>query len=271
MDLTQKKTRLLFLSSSDKPDEPLVIKKDLLKDFPSLTIHTNLFDAHLYMFSKWTLSILEKYYNSEQKIDGIKNQLLPFLVRCQYHSELVQGITIHNPLTLAFSMTSSPYDPEDKIKCLVYMMEEHSYCARAKTIAQYLEMNRDIATGTKSYKPAEPVGKNNFIADTAQVNEKTQVGTECVVGSQTKIGERCGIKKSCIGNNCKVGNNVKIINSVIMDNVEIMDSCNIQGSVICNNALVGEKATIIESMIGSSFQVPSKRTSKKEVLCVETQ
>jgi NDP-sugar pyrophosphorylase family protein len=79
-----------------------------------------------------------------------------------------------------------------------------------------------IATGTKPYKPSEPVGKGNFISASAVIG-KTQIGTECVVSDGTTVGDRSSVKKSIIGKHCQIGNNVKIINSVLLDHVTVKD------------------------------------------------
>jgi translation initiation factor eIF-2B subunit gamma len=260
--------RLLYFKAAADIENKMRISKKLLRKNYSLTIHTNLVDAHFYIFSKAALSMLEA---RKEKIVSIKGELIPYLVRCQFRKAFTrEDAPIKRPFSKAYNMTSARVDTTDNIRCFAYTMDG-GYCSRANTIKSYVQMNLDIASRGACYLPLEPVIKNSYIHPAAVINAKTQVGAECVVGEGTRVGERASIKKSVIGKHCVIHDGVKIINSVIMNHVTISAGCTINGSVICNNVYMKEKCNIKDSQIGVSYNVPEKTDIKNESLCRETE
>jgi translation initiation factor eIF-2B subunit gamma len=260
--------RLLYFKAAADIENKMRISKKLLRKNYSLTIHTNLVDAHFYIFSKAALAMLEA---RKEKIVSIKGELIPYLVRCQFRKAFTrEDAPIKRPFSKAYSMTSARVDTTDKIRCFAYTMEG-GYCSRANTIKSYVQMNLDIASRGACYSPLEPVTKNSYIHPAAVISPKTQVGAECVVGEGTRVGERASIKKSVIGKHCVIHDGVKIINSVIMNHVTISAGCVINGSVVCNNVYMKEKCNIKDSQIGVSYNVPEKTDIKNESLCRETE
>jgi translation initiation factor eIF-2B subunit gamma len=83
--------RLLLLSSTEDFEETFRLKRKMLKQFPNVTLNTTLSDPHLYVFSRWTLDLLEKR-NEEKKCSSLKHDFLPFLLKCQYEPHLYQGL-----------------------------------------------------------------------------------------------------------------------------------------------------------------------------------
>jgi len=243
----------------------LKLDKTLLKTYPSITFHKELVDAHFYIFAKWVLDVLEKY---EKDISSIKGELLPFLVKLQLRKKLKKGgipESVFHSETLAAQMSASHDSNKDGLGCFAYVMEE-GFCARVNTIHNFLELNHEVAKGNTSYMPWEKPGKGNFIADSADVNPKTQVGSECIVGEGTKIGEKCSVKKSNIGKHCNIGSNVKIANSVIMDHVTIMDKCTIHNSIVSNSVHMAENSSIKDCQVGVSFNFEPNSDFKNESL-----
>ena len=45
--------QLCFLSSEADLNEVISIKRSLLQEHPCITVHSNLLDAHFYIFEKW--------------------------------------------------------------------------------------------------------------------------------------------------------------------------------------------------------------------------
>eukprot|EP00029_Vermamoeba_vermiformis_P001106 TRINITY_DN11275_c0_g1_i1.p1 TRINITY_DN11275_c0_g1~~TRINITY_DN11275_c0_g1_i1.p1 ORF type:complete len:445 (+),score=96.72 TRINITY_DN11275_c0_g1_i1:25-1359(+) len=262
------KQRLVYFNSYAVNDEDSIkVSKALLRKFPNMTLFNNFVDPHFYIFSNWALDVLEK---QKDNMSSIRSDLIPYLIRCQYRSALTKDLNIPERQSEAKTMTLAESDPNDRIRCLVYILPAEGpgsqYCARANNLANYMEVNRDIATGQKAYVPVEPESKKAYIATTAKIDPKTQVGTESVVGENTVIGAKAGIKKSVIGKNCNIAANVKIINCVIMDNVTIKEGAKIQNCIICHNASVGENASIVDSQVGANYIVPNKYNGKKEAL-----
>lgn len=128
-----------------------------ISSYPNISLHKNLLDAHFYIFSRWTLDVLEKY---EKEISSIKGEFVPFLVKLQLtkvdkkskifddflcSQKLLEAVPEHvlNVGTLADTMSSSVVSNKDFLGCFAYILEE-GYCLRVNTIQTYLEANRDV-------------------------------------------------------------------------------------------------------------------------------
>jgi translation initiation factor eIF-2B subunit gamma len=269
----QKTDRLLMLvSSTDLEGEFLKVKKSLLTKFPNFTLHTKVKDAHLYIFSRWTFEILEQHKDT---IQSIKSHFVPFLARCQYRPKLVEGINIPDFLTnkskdvfTVCQMSASPHEKDDKVKCLLYILSEETYCTRAVDIPSFMAANREISSGNRWYKPFEPETKGakhkNFIGLTAIINQKTQIPAGSIVGEYTKIGATVGVKKSMIGCHSNIADCSKILNSVILDHVTIEENAKIQNSIVGDNCCIEENAEITDCIIGSGNKIAAHSVLKGE-------
>lgn len=54
--------------------------------FPRVRVHTDLQDAHLYIFKRWVIDMLVE----KENITSISKDLIPMLVKCQYQKKLVE-------------------------------------------------------------------------------------------------------------------------------------------------------------------------------------
>jgi len=81
--LDSKKNRLLFMGEGADFEENLSITKSTLKYFPNMTIHTNLIDAHMYIFSRWVLDLIEE----KKDISSIKLDLIPNLIKNNFNEK----------------------------------------------------------------------------------------------------------------------------------------------------------------------------------------
>jgi len=260
--------RLIYFSSAADLEDQVQIRKSILKKYSNITMHSDLMDAHFYIFSKWILNVLQVY---SQRISSIKGELIPFLVKLQRRKKLKKGGVpeeLLHPTTLAHEFSSSKSGNHDNMGAFAFVMQD-GLCTRVNTIQSYVDANREIPKGTSKYVPLERLGKNNYIHDSAVVDPKTQVGPECVVGEGTTIGEKCSIKKSNIGKHCKIGNNSKIANSIVMDHVIIQDNCSIQNSVLCSNVHMANNCSVKDCQVGLSYSFEAKASFKNESLIAE--
>eukprot|EP01127_Copromyxa_protea_P024528 TRINITY_DN9718_c0_g1_i1.p1 TRINITY_DN9718_c0_g1~~TRINITY_DN9718_c0_g1_i1.p1 ORF type:complete len:449 (+),score=104.78 TRINITY_DN9718_c0_g1_i1:1-1347(+) len=268
-----KTDRLLMLFDSDSLNTDFIkVKKKLFRRFPNFVLYPTMRDAHFYMFSKWTLDVLEK---NQESMESIQADFIPFLTRCQYEKHLVDGVNVPSILSPQVAdMSSYRNDPTDKVKCFMYKFPDQGgkkYCDRVDSIASFLEINRKIAEGGKEYQPYEPKGPLpkilNFIATSAKIEKTTAVPSGSIIGADTSVGERVGVKKGIIGTHCKIGNNAKIINSVIFDHVTIEDGAKVQNSIVGANSYIEKDAELMECIMGSASKVPAGVTwrGKKSV------
>jgi len=261
LGIDPKDDRLVLTASStdlENNEQHLKIRKSLLRRYPNFTLHTDLHDAHFYMFSRWTLDVLEE---NKQIIQSIKSHFIPFLVKCQFRRKKAESIKIPSFISpQAYAMASTYSDPTDRVKCFAWLLDPSAYCARVGNFDSYMKVNREIASGEKAYLPLEPLvdGKYKyFMAQNAQVSQNTQITSGSVVGDSTQIGERVAVKKSIIGKHCIIADNAKILNSLIMDHVHIGDGVKIQNCIIGPNCYVDPQSSLTDCQLGSGCRVPA--------------
>ncbi|KAI9339478.1 nucleotide-diphospho-sugar transferase [Pilaira anomala] len=253
-------------------DDDFSMRMSLLNKFPRVRVHTDLQDAHLYIFKRWVIDMVAE----KENITSISKDLIPLLVKCQYQKKLIEreeinkyASTYENLLAnaLALSTTQSAEvddelaDPissnfKSPIKTYVHVYRG-GFCGRGNTTASYSELNR-YAT-----KQGASITR---VPSSAEVAPRTQVGNDSVIGEYTKIDERSSVKKSCVGAHCVIGKNVKIANSVIMDHVVIGDNVKIDGCIICNNANIQEKSNMKDCDVAGGYIVEKESQLKGEKL-----
>lgn len=244
-----RKERLLYLeAAADCDDGKLGISASLLRAQPHLQVHTDLVDAHIYIFSHWVLEVLE----AKPNFASAKFELLPYLVRKQFLSKAnlpAAATRPPDPSTPVRPSSSSllPAAPDD-FRCSCYVLPHDSgYCLRANTLASYIQANMDVAKGgvtlyEKVTEENEAVKETNFVLRSFSSDSSRGVGVE--------VGGRSTIKKSCVGPHCVIGSNVRLTNCILMDHVKIADKVNILNSIICSNAEIGEGASLKDSQVG---------------------
>ncbi|GAN03116.1 translation initiation factor eIF-2B subunit gamma [Mucor ambiguus] len=255
-------------------DEDFSMRMSLLNKFPRVRVHTDLQDAHLYIFKRWVIDMLVE----KENITSISKDLIPMLVKCQYQKKLVEreqiekySSTYENLLANALSLsTTQSADIDDElfmddpvhssfkspIKTYVHVYRG-GFCGRGNTTASYNELNRYTTKQGASI---------TRVPSSAEVAPRTQVGNDSIIGDYTKIDERSSVKKSCVGAHCVIGKNVKIANSVIMDHVVIGDNVKIEGCIICNNAKIHEKASMKDCDVAGGYIVDKDSQLKGEKL-----
>ncbi|KAL0073242.1 nucleotide-diphospho-sugar transferase [Phycomyces blakesleeanus] len=260
----------LVYKTSRSEDEDFSIRMSLLNKFPRVRVHTDLQDAHVYIFKRWVLDMVA----DKENISSISEDLIPMLVKCQYQKKMVEQEAVEkyaaankNLLSTALSLSTtlseetyesdpinSDFNSPVKTNVFVY---RGGLCGRGNTITSYSELNRHV---TKQGAQIQRIGAHT------EVSARTQVGNDSTIGEYTKIDERSSVKKSCVGAHCIIGKNVKIANSVIMDHVVIADNAKVDGCVICNNAKVFEKSSLKDCEVAAAYVVEKDSQVKGEKL-----
>ncbi|OZJ04250.1 hypothetical protein BZG36_02484 [Bifiguratus adelaidae] len=273
----RKESRLVHVVTQSDDDD-LQIRTKLLWQFPNISMHTDLRDAHVYIFQRWVLNLLV----AKPRISSIRQDLVPFLVKCQYQSKLVDreevisyqeahaqselndasGSSVLSELLRQDELVTNGTTEEASsiqkagIRVQVLVCKE-GFTARANTIQSYCEINRYLT------RPASTITR---IASSAEISNRTQVGNDSIVGASTKIDERTSVKRSAVGAHCTIGKNVKITNCIIMDNVVVEDNAKLDGCVICNNANIMERAHLKDCEVSGGYIVDKDFHVKGEKL-----
>eukprot|EP01094_Clydonella_sp_ATCC50884_P017526 TRINITY_DN306_c1_g1_i3.p1 TRINITY_DN306_c1_g1~~TRINITY_DN306_c1_g1_i3.p1 ORF type:complete len:249 (-),score=42.31 TRINITY_DN306_c1_g1_i3:183-929(-) len=78
-----KPTRVVSMRPATQVNDHLSLRKSLLRQYPSVTIHNTLLDAHLYIFSHWVLRTLPELKQPKT----VKGSLVQHLLKCQLSSK----------------------------------------------------------------------------------------------------------------------------------------------------------------------------------------
>lgn len=224
-----------------------------LKSISNFSLHTDLFDLHVYLIRRDVLSLIN---HKKTKISSLKYDLIPFLTKAQYRDD-------------AKEILKEVLFPETQNKALITLppvvtasVVTSEISARVNTYLSFLDVSKKIATGEFQFLPNEEHDgkKKNFVSAQANINKMTQVGQECIIGAQTEIGAKCALRSSIVGNNTKIGDNCKIVNSVLMENVSVEEGATITNSVVCSNVIIRKKANLSGSYV--SYAVVVKEASQ---------
>ncbi|RIB22331.1 hypothetical protein C2G38_1005708 [Gigaspora rosea] len=80
-------SRIVYVASSADLDEEFSLRMSLLWKFPCIDIHTNLQDAHLYIFKRWVIDLIVQ----RKAISSVREHLVPLLIKCQYQKKLLDS------------------------------------------------------------------------------------------------------------------------------------------------------------------------------------
>ncbi|XP_004363534.2 eukaryotic translation initiation factor 2B [Capsaspora owczarzaki ATCC 30864] len=265
--------RLLYFAAEADVDEDFKIRKAVLMRYPRMDVTTKLLDGHFYIFRRWILDFLME--ERHQHISAIKGELIPFLVRKQFsrrkRREVVDPPSDEIDLQAyailddndkhAYSMSSTPIDTSDAVRCHVFQMKD-GFCARVNTLASYLEINRNPPK--LEFQGAKPEPQSS--PSVAPNRPGAQTGSDSIVKDDVVIGDKSLIKKTIVGSKCKIGANVKLVNCLLMDNVTVQDGCNLQSVVVCTNAVIQAGCTLRDCQVGFGHTVPAGTDAKNEAL-----
>ena len=144
--IVPKENRVVLVSQAVHMNEDIYVYKSLLKRRSNFVLHTDLYDAHFYIFSHWVLDLLlEKKY-----IASIKADLIPHLIRRQFRGPSVLPEDVRakavdkQQLATSLTLSSKSYDAGDVIRCFGFVMPQNGYCERADTIAAYQAMGKEV-------------------------------------------------------------------------------------------------------------------------------
>ncbi|KAI9307092.1 nucleotide-diphospho-sugar transferase [Cunninghamella echinulata] len=85
------KRNALVYKANRSDDEDFSMRMSLLTKFPRVRIHTDLQDAHLYIFKRWVIDMLA----DKENIASISEDLVPMLVKCQYQKKMLERENVH--------------------------------------------------------------------------------------------------------------------------------------------------------------------------------
>ncbi|KAG1665277.1 hypothetical protein FOA52_015854 [Chlamydomonas sp. UWO 241] len=295
--------RLLYYAASRESLRDLKLPMSLIRQHGAMAICSNLTDAHLYVFSRQVLSILE----GQRTLTSLSQDVLPYLtqqqlkLRPQRTAILRASSGFFNDEVMHASSSSSenmlPREPSvarplpgDRYMDLSHCETAGSgapadttnsglmrvnvvdpgcnYCARVVDVQAYGDVSREVADPATALHLTghRPSRYDNVVAASAVLGTKTTVAAACIVGEGCTLGDKSSIKRSVLGRDVTLGANVKVINSVLMDGSSVGDGCTIQNSILCEGVVLREKASLKDCQIGAGYVVAGGVEYKGEVL-----
>lgn len=137
--------RVIFHSQAIQLTEKFRITKALLKRTPRIDLHSNLYDAHIYIFAYGVLRVLM----AKNEMQSIKSDLIPFLIGVQFREELWDSSLrelADSKRAPDVSLVSPTPNSDSLIQCHAYILPQSAYCERADTIPAYNAMNAEVNT-----------------------------------------------------------------------------------------------------------------------------
>lgn len=217
------------------------ISSSITKRYRALSLHTNLFDPHIYILHFPTVShILSEY----PAISSLRFDLIPYLARRQH------------TLSRRAQERAWPFVADD-ITVVAYIT--NLYSRRANTIADYMALNSDVINSKVStliHETPDPKQKKKKPSKPSFANTANRTSvSESLIDPDVTAGDNTSVKKSVIGLKSVLGTGVKINGCVLMPHVTIADRVNMSGCVVCAGASVGVGTVLKECRVAPGVHV----------------
>lgn len=246
--LLSAENRLLnMLHPVDLSSSTLPIPANLIQRYGRLSVRTDIYDVHMYVFHTSTLQHVLKHCPAAT---SIKYDVVPYMARRQH--TLARVANQHRwPL------------PADSFIVAADVWNSSIFARRANTVDTFRDANFDVAGGKIAHwlgeiepasgkKGKKGDGKKSLLAMFASAGDKASVTPDSVIGTGVSVGARTSVKKSIVGDKCSMGDNVKINGCVILEGVTLENGVNLSGCVVC------EKATVCKNSILKDCHIARK-------------
>ncbi|KAJ5074613.1 translation initiation factor eif-2b subunit gamma [Anaeramoeba ignava] len=262
---------ICFFGSSIDFEKRIKTKPWILNKYGEFSLHRNLTDSHIYIFSRWILDLL----SIKKEISSIKGDLIPYLVSKQ--ATLLQK----EKYSKIFKRFHKQAPVQKSINCIAVIDSKEPHISkfnnyenvkssnifiRVNTVSSYKRANFEIAKATSELLPFEKKVSDDFVDATTNLVNDPFLTSPCIIGQCVSIGAKSVLMKSIIGPHCKIGENVKIQNSIIMDHVTIGNDCVINDSVICSNSLIQNNCELVSCVVGSTYSIEENSSYKNKLL-----
>jgi len=301
--------RLVHTINSEDCSDEFELRMSLLWKFPKVNFSTRLEDAHVYIFKRNILDLLVVPLHARQmlgnsSLDGLKSireDLIPFLLKCQYQTQLVKKYGVDrilkgvNASTFPLSsgsptfrsgspdisktpsglVTPEPnaYTDDDDV--------DHHHHPHRRNASQSSSKKADLVkcmvfvNSSEDYicSRANTLGcfsnlnrwaLRNSTSDQARISSSCQLSSSASVGSDSIVGDSTRIEdRSSIKKSC-IGSHVVIERYVKIISSIVMDHVIIEDGCKLENCILGQDARILEKTTLKNCEVAPGYTVPKE-------
>jgi len=244
-DKGQRTEKVVMMRTLPEGD-PVEVKKSLLMRHPKVRVHSNLYDAHVYILRRWMIDILccetaddHIIARRGRAMSTIRTELLPFIV-----NQLAPNA--HTPEVKDFLLNIAKNEKEQqdcrKTECFALITPPSVFSCRANTMYSYAMINHAVANVSRGAVvpwPRPPLSKYK----------------QSVVGQSTEIAKTATVKNSVVGNHCRIEDGAAVSNSVVMNYCTIREGAVIQNSIIADHCIIGENCSLSEIQLEERCEV----------------
>jgi len=288
--LDEAESTLLFFASNPDARRDVALPLKALRRAGSVTVRTDLVDAHVYVFSR---AALLAALDARPLHTSLKQDVVPWLVRHQHDqpqqpqldglrsdSLKLDAVGLSGPSARDFvaDMThayrgpgATPRGRMEQVPrdVCAYKAGADCFCARANTTQAFGEINREVATPVLAERllgPATNPRHENWLDPSVKPGAKSTIGAGCIIAAGCTVGDKNTLKRSVMGRSVHLGRDVKVINSVLMDGVRVGDGAHIQGSILCAGVRVEPHASLRDCQVGAGYLVAEGQDHRGEAL-----
>jgi translation initiation factor eIF-2B subunit gamma len=278
--------RVVMSRASEREDGSCMLGRNLLDKCPRFTLHTNLADAHLYIFKRWVLDIIELH-----NFPSLKDDLLPYLVSIQFRKDFATKnaeiwAKAKSTQALAHSMSSAAWiapSDDDRIRVysfvLPYKKGGSVFCARANSLEAFswmsfaiLEHSVSEMTPWDAFMSAQPILSADEPSDAASLRsssaDKQLKAVKTLLGQGCTIHPSASLTKCIIGDNCSIGPNVKMRNCLVLSNCKIEEGSQVENTLLANGVIIQKKCVLNKCQVGPKYVVIGGTTVEENALLV---
>jgi translation initiation factor eIF-2B subunit gamma len=266
--------RVVMVRGSEGDDGPCLIGRNMLSRCPRFVLHTNLTDAHLYIFKRWVLDLLEMNEN----FASVKDDLLPYLVAIQHRRDFAAEhpevwAKAKSTQSLAQTMSSAAWSaPSDEDRVRVYSFVTpykkggSVFIARANSLEAYGWMSfaiLDHAVGEMTpwdqFQSSQPTfsadDTHSEIASMRSGSERSARLIRTLLGTNSVVHPSANVKRCIIGDNCHIGPKVKMGNCLVLQGVRIEEGAELENCLLASGAIVRKGVQLKKCQVGPRYIV----------------
>jgi len=255
--------RIFMLESSADIEDQVAISRNILQHNSRLVLRRNWRDCHLYVCSHWILELLRR----NVAISSIKAELIPYLVRRQYHlskrcrvwQKLSKGNeqdSLDIPLGTEYRLEKPIHwiHFPDIVRCYAMLLPSNIFARRMHTLEWYEQVNAACLKGWIGWCTTEEQDKASLKKNHHRL----------IIGQGLSLGDQSELKECVIGDHCHIGHRVKLNGCIVMDHVMIGDDCHLQNCIISSNSHIMERCKLKQCTCAASMTIPADTTAKGE-------
>ncbi|KAK1937342.1 putative translation initiation factor eIF-2B subunit gamma, related [Babesia divergens] len=227
--------------------ESYELSKWSLMRHPHCTMRRDLYDAHIYMFSKdiFKVASLESMEQTSIRLD-----LIPYIIRMQETVTSVNwfkagdGKLLEADKLWAMDEFESSVD-SDSTRVFYYLgIGDAHQCCRVNSLESLMATNMQACLDKTNKQP--PPRTENSSAKVRDV----------IVASGCQFGSNANIRSCVFGTNVSIGAGCKISRCVIMDDVKIEDNVVLDRCIIGGRCTISAKTTMKHVVVAPDHTVP---------------